>query len=53
MKDIWHSQAREEQLNSLVDHLTVQQAGDPSSGMLDPKVPLPPIGILSMQGVLC
>ncbi|CAL5229168.1 g12443 [Coccomyxa viridis] len=31
--------AREEQLNSLVDHLTVQQAGDPSSGMLDPKGP--------------
>lgn len=38
-----HTQAREEQLNSLVDHLTVQEPGKAGSGMLDPKVSLHPL----------
>jgi len=31
-------QAREEQLNSLVDYLTLRQAGADASGLFDPKV---------------
>ena len=33
-------QAKEEQLNGLVEHLTVQHAGSPSAGILDPKASL-------------